>query len=66
MTNGVQNDGCHTVYLYLCIMKKECDCSRFTARIFISEYVDGNGVVVGDYIRTAAHVLDGRGLLWYR
>ena len=39
-------------------MKKETDCRRFTARIFTSEYVDGNGVVVGDYLITAAHVLD--------
>ena len=30
-----------------------------TARIFTSEYADGNGVVVGDYLLTAAHILDG-------
>lgn len=59
MTNRVQNDGCHTNYLYLCIMKKETDCRRFTARIFTSEYVDGNGVVISDCLITAAHVLDG-------
>ena len=40
-------------------MKKETDCRRFTARIFTSEYVDGNGVVIGDYFITAAHLLDG-------
>ena len=40
-------------------MKNETDCKRFTARIFTSEYVDGNGVVIGDYLITAAHVLDG-------
>ena len=49
------NDGCHTIYLYLCIMKKESDSRRFTAKIFTSEYVDGNGVVVGNYLITAAH-----------
>ena len=40
-------------------MKKETDCRRFTARIFTSEYVDGNGVFVGNHLITAAHVLDG-------
>ena len=37
----------------------EIDCRKYTARIFTSEYVDGNGVVVGDYLITTAHVLDG-------
>ena len=37
----------------------EIDCRKYTAKIFTSEYVDGNGVVVGDYLITAAHILDG-------
>lgn len=37
----------------------EIDCRKYTFRIFTSEYVDGNGVVVGDYLITTAHVLDG-------
>ena len=40
-------------------MNLEIDCRKYTARIFTSEYVDGNGVVVGDYLITPAHVLDG-------
>ena len=30
-----------------------------TARIFTSEYADGNGVLMGEYLITTAHVLDG-------
>ena len=30
-----------------------------TARIFTSEYSDGNGVLMGEYLITTAHVLDG-------
>ena len=40
-------------------MNLEIHCRKYTARIFTSEYVDGNGVVVGDYLITTAHVLDG-------
>ena len=35
------------------------DCNEYTARTFTSEYSDGNGVVIGNYLITAAHVLDG-------
>ena len=35
------------------------DCRKYTARIFTSEYSDGNGVVIGNYLITAAHVLGG-------
>lgn len=37
----------------------DVDCRKYTAKIFTSEYVDGNGVVVGDCLISAAHVLDG-------
>ena len=30
-----------------------------TARIFTSEYADGNGVLMGEYLITVAHILDG-------
>ena len=35
------------------------DLWKYTAKIFTSEYSDGNGVVVGDWLITAAHILDG-------
>ena len=35
------------------------DCRKYTARIFTSEYSDGNGVVIGNYLITQAHVLEG-------
>ena len=39
-------------------MTQEEICRNFTARIFTSEYADGNGVIVGSRLITAAHVLE--------
>ena len=39
-------------------MTQEEICRNYTARIFTSEYADGNGVIVGNRLITAAHVLE--------
>lgn len=40
-------------------MGDKIDCRKYTTRIFTSDYVDGNGVLVGNYLITSSHILDG-------